>query len=80
MTLPWPSMTAPPQATDRAFLHTPAPMSWAEAEDFCQTVFGHLATDDSGGELRSFLTERGLGGALWIGLHQARPQTQFTWT
>ena len=27
-------------------------MSWAEAEDFCQTMFGHLATDDSAGELR----------------------------
>ena len=40
------------QKSDRAFLHTSSPMSWAEAEDFCQTMYGHLATDDSAGELR----------------------------
>merc|ERR1712130_762559 len=66
--------------SDRAFLHTSSPMSWAEAEDFCQTMYGHLATDDSAGELRQFIATRQLSGALWIGLHQSRPQTQFTWT
>ena len=68
------------QDSDRAYLHSPAPMSWAEAEDYCQTVYGHLATDDSAGHLRTFVSSRGLGGAVWIGLHQSRPQTQFTWT
>ena len=27
-----------------------------------------------------FIAARQLAGAVWIGLHQSRPQTQFTWT
>ena len=46
---------SPLQKSDRAFLHTSSPMSWAEAEDFCQTMYGHLATDDSAGELRQVI-------------------------
>ena len=28
----------------RAYLHTQHAMSWVEAEDFCQMIYGHLAT------------------------------------
>jgi len=66
--------------SSRAYLYTPHAMSWAEAEDFCQMVYGHLATDDSEEELRQFLRREKLSGAVWIGLHQSKPQTQFTWT
>jgi len=64
----------------RAYLYTPHAMSWAEAEDFCQMVYGHLATDDSAEELRQYLNSANISGAVWIGLHQSKPQTQFTWT
>jgi len=66
--------------SSRAYLYTQHSMSWAEAEDFCQMVYGHLATDDSDEELRDFLDREKISGAVWIGLHQSRPQTQFTWT
>jgi len=66
--------------SSRAYLYTPHAMSWAEAEDFCQMVYGHLATDDSEEELRQFLRKEKISGAVWIGLHQSKPQTQFTWT
>ena len=66
--------------SSRAYLYTPHAMSWAEAEDFCQMVYGHLATDDSEEELRQFLDREKISGAVWIGLHQSKPQTQFTWT
>ena len=70
-------------------------MSWVEAEDFCQMIYGHLATgeniqshpisiclcsDDSAEYLREYLKLRRISGAVWIGLHQSKPQTQFTWT
>ena len=64
----------------RAYLYTPHAMSWAEAEDFCQMVYGHLATDDSEKELRKFLGSERISKAVWIGLHQSKPETQFTWT
>ena len=67
-------------SSSRAYLYTKHSMSWAEAEDFCQMVYGHLATDDSDEELRDFLEREKIAGAVWIGLHQSRPQTQFTWT
>jgi len=66
--------------SNRAYLYTPHAMSWAEAEDFCQMVYGHLATDDSAEELRQYLSSANIAGAVWIGLHQSKPQTQFTWT
>lgn len=28
----------------QAYLHTEHAMSWVEAEDFCQIIYGHLAT------------------------------------
>ena len=28
----------------RAYLYTEHAMSWVEAEDFCQMIYGHLAT------------------------------------
>lgn len=64
----------------RAYLHTKHSMSWVEAEDFCQMIYGHLATDDSAEYLREYLKLRNISGAVWIGLHQSKPQTQFTWT
>merc|ERR1719317_633845 len=67
-------------SSSRAYLYTKHSMSWAEAEDFCQMVYGHLATDDSDEELRDFLEREKIAGAVWIGHHQSRPQTQFTWT
>ena len=31
----------------RAYLHTEHAMSWVEAEDFCQMIYGHLATGEN---------------------------------
>lgn len=64
----------------RAYLYTEHAMSWVEAEDFCQMIYGHLATDDSAEYLREYLKLKNISGAVWIGLHQSKPQTQFTWT
>ena len=64
----------------RAYIYTGHAMSWLEAEDFCQVIYGHLATDDSEEYLREFLKLNNIKGDVWIGLHQTRPQTQFTWT
>ena len=38
----------------RAYLHTQHAMSWVEAEDFCQMIYGHLAT---GGAMVRLLSE-----------------------
>ena len=64
----------------RAFLHTNNAMTWLEAEDFCQLLYGHLATDDSEEYLREYLKLTNTSGDVWIGLHQSKPNTQFTWT
>ena len=64
----------------RAYIYTARSMSWLEAEDHCQVLYGHLATDDSEEYLREFLKLNKISGDVWIGLHQTRPQTQFTWT
>ena len=40
----------------------------------------HQLSDDSAGQLRAYLAGITAKGAVWIGLHQAKPQTQFTWT
>lgn len=37
-------------------------------------------SDDSAEYLREYLKLRSISGAVWIGLHQSKPQTQFTWT
>ena len=51
----------------RAYLYTPHAMSWAEAEDFCQMVYGHLATDDSEEQLREFLGSERIPGLFGLG-------------
>ena len=63
-----------------AYLQTRHAMTWVEAEDYCQQMYGHLATDDSQQYLREFLRLTKTAGDVWIGLHQTKPQTQFTWT
>ena len=63
-----------------AYHQTRHAMSWVEAEDYCQLMYGHLATDDSQQYLREYLRLTNTAGDVWIGLHQAKPQTQFTWT
>jgi len=45
----------------------------------CQALYGHLARDDPGGVLREFIERKGLGGDVWVGLHQPSPQEPFRW-
>jgi len=71
--------TLPRPTSTRAYLHLSSSLSWTQAEDSCQQLYGHLARDDSVGELREFLRQENVGGQVWIGLHQWAPADAFHW-